>query len=113
MDGVRSAGARRAIATIVVAQLLGTSLWFSANAAFDDLARDWSLAPADLGPLTTAVQLGFIAGTLGFALSGLADRYRASHVFAVSALLGAATNAAFAFHAAGLTEACAWRFATG
>jgi len=113
MDGVPRGGRRRAIATIVVAQLLGTSLWFSANAAFDDLARDWSLTPADLGVLTTAVQLGFIAGTLVFALSGLADRFSASRVFAISALAGAAANAAFAFHAAGLAEACAWRFATG
>jgi len=104
---------RRAIATIVVAQLLGTSLWFSANAAFGDLARAWALTVADLGALTTAVQLGFIAGTLVFALSGLADRYRASRVFAVSALVGAAANAAFAFHAAGLAEACGWRFVTG
>ena len=104
---------RRAIATIVVAQLLGTSLWFSANAAFDDLARAWSLSLPDLGLLTTAVQVGFIAGTLVFALSGLADRYRASRVFAASALIGAAANAAFAFHSAGLAEACAWRFVTG
>ena len=27
------------LAIIVVAQLFGTSLWFSANAAFEDLAR--------------------------------------------------------------------------
>ena len=115
MQGARAVQptGRRAIATIVVAQLLGTSLWFSANAAFGDLARAWGLAPSDLGLLTTAVQVGFIAGTLTFALSGLADRYRASRVFAVSALVGAAANAAFAFHASGLVEACAWRFVTG
>ena len=101
------------LALIVVAQLLGTSLWFSANAAYDDLARDWSIAGGDLGTLTIAVQLGFIAGTLGFALSGLADRFAASRVFAASALAGAAANAAFAFASDGLAAASVWRFATG
>ena len=62
------------LAVIVIAQLFGTSLWFSANSAGDDLMRSWALQTADIGRLTIAVQLGFILGTLGFALSGLADR---------------------------------------
>ena len=61
------------VATIVFAQLLGTSLWFSANSAADDLVRSWQIQPADIGTLTNAVQLGFILGTLVFSLSGLAD----------------------------------------
>ncbi len=64
------------VPTIVLAQLFGTSLWFSANSAADDLLRVWALAPEDIGRLTNAVQLGFILGTLGFSLSGLADRFR-------------------------------------
>jgi hypothetical protein len=55
-----------AIGLIVVAQLFGTSLWFSANAAAGDLARAWGLTTAQMGILTSAVQLGFIAGTLFF-----------------------------------------------
>ena len=102
-----------AVAIIVVAQFLGTSLWFSANAAADDLRRAWGLTAADLGALTNAVQLGFISGTLMFALSGLADRFAASRIFAVCAVGGAAANAGFAFLATGLADAWAWRFATG
>jgi MFS family permease len=102
-----------AVAVIVIAQFLGTSLWFSANAAADDLRRAWGLTPADLGALTGAVQLGFISGTLLFALSGIADRFAASRIFAVCAAGGAAANAGFAWLAAGLAEAWAWRFATG
>ena len=83
---------RYAVAIIVVAELLGTSLWFSANAAAGDLARVWGLGPTDLGALTNAVQLGFIAGTFGFSLSGLADRYAASRIFAVCACAGAAAK---------------------
>ena len=105
--------AGRAVATIVVAQLLGTSLWFSANAAFDDLDRAWQLATPDLGKLTIAVQCGFIAGTLAFALSGLADRFAASRVFATCAVAGAIANAAFAWWADGLVAAIACRFAVG
>ena len=44
------------LAIIVIAQLLGTSLWFSANATFDDLSRAWNLGSADVGRLTIAVQ---------------------------------------------------------
>jgi MFS family permease len=102
-----------AVATIVVAQFFGTSLWFSANAAADDLRQAWGLAASDLGVLTNAVQLGFISGTLLFALSGIADRFSASRIFAVCAVLGAAANAGFALLATGLTDAWAWRFATG
>ena len=53
-----------AIAWIVIAELLGTVLWFSANGVADQLARDWGIGVADVGALTSAVQLGFIAGTL-------------------------------------------------
>ena len=59
---------------IVLAQLFGTSLWFSANSAADNLTASWGLQAGDLGTLTNAVQLGFILGTLGFAITGLADR---------------------------------------
>lgn len=101
------------VPVIVVAQLFGTSLWFSANSAADDLLRAWSMAPAAIGTLTNAVQLGFILGTLTFALSGLADRFPASRIFAVCAVLGAAFNGAFALLADGLAAGVPLRFAVG
>lgn len=101
------------VPTIVLAQLFGTSLWFSANSAADDLLRAWALAPGDIGRLTNAVQLGFILGTLGFSLTGLADRYPASRIFALCAVLGAVANAAFALLAQGLEAGLALRFAVG
>ncbi|UCH49971.1 MAG: MFS transporter [Betaproteobacteria bacterium] len=103
----------RAIAIIIIAELFGTSLWFSANASADGLARDWGLTSADIGWLTNAVQLGFIAGTLGFSLTGIADRFAASRIVAVCACFGAATNAAFALLATGLADAFVYRFLTG
>ncbi|HZX30444.1 MAG TPA: MFS transporter [Rhodocyclaceae bacterium] len=104
---------RNPVPVIVLAQLFGTSLWFSANSAADDLVRAWGIAPADIGTLTNAVQLGFILGTLTFAVSGLADRFAASRIFAVCAVLGAACNAAFALLADGMTSAVILRFAVG
>ena len=101
------------VPAIVVAQLFGTSLWFSANSAGADLMRAWQLQPSDLGRLTNAVQLGFILGTLGFSLTGLADRFAASRIFAVCAVLGAAANAAFALLAGGMDSALPLRFMVG
>lgn len=102
-----------AVATIAVAQLLGTSLWFSANSAADDLRRAWGASVADVGILTDAVQLGFILATLVFALTGLADRYPPSRIFAVCALLGAACNAGFAWFSTGIVSGAVFRFLVG
>ena len=101
------------VATIAIAQLFGTSLWFSANSAADDLRKAWGIGPADIGILTSAVQLGFIFATLMFALTGLADRYRPSRIFAVCALLGAAFNAGFAWLSTGVASGTVFRFLVG
>ena len=66
---------------IVFAELLGTSLWFSMNSVADDLMAAWEINLAGIGLLTNAVQLGFVAGTLLFAFSGIADRFRPSRIF--------------------------------
>lgn len=108
-SGVR----RRPVAVVVVAQLLGTSLWFSANSAADDLRLVWGIGDADLGRLTVAVQAGFAIGTLLFAITSLADRFPASRIFAASALVGALSNAGFALLADGVASGLAWRFVTG
>ncbi|WP_338035579.1 MFS transporter [Billgrantia antri] len=101
------------MATIAIAQLFGTSLWFSANSAADDLMRTWHVSAADIGWLTSAVQVGFILGTLTMALGGLADRYRASRIFVCCALAGALFNAGFALLSEGLASALAFRFLVG
>lgn len=105
--------ARIPIAIIVLAQLFGTSLWFSANSAADDLMLQWQASPADIGTLTNATQLGFILGTLVFAVSGLADRFAASRIFAVSAVIGALANAAFAGLATDIDSGLIYRLIVG
>jgi predicted MFS family arabinose efflux permease len=103
----------RPLAIIVVAELFGTSLWFSANSVADALVRLWGAGPAAIGSLTSAVQAGFITGTLLFALTAFADRYPASRIFAGCAVLGAIANAGLAWQAESLGAAMLWRFATG
>jgi len=57
-----------------------------------DLVKDFHLNNAALGHLTSAVQFGFIVGTLLFALLTIADRFSPSKVFFISALFGALFN---------------------
>lgn len=104
---------RYPLVTIVIAQLFGTSLWFSVNGVGLALQEAVGLSESDLGLLTIAVQAGFISGTLLIATTGLADRIRASHLFAISAVLGALINAAFIGVAESVTLAAVARFAIG
>lgn len=98
---------------IALAQLFSTSMWFSANSAADDLLRAWSITASDIGLLTASVQIGFILGTMVFAVTGIADRYPASRIFAVCSILGATFNVMFACLSAGLTSAIVLRFLVG
>ena len=101
------------VATVSIAQLFGTALWFSANSTAADLMRLWHASAADIGWLTDAVQLGFILGTLVISLSGGADRFRASSIFVCSAIAGALFNACFAWLSTGLVSGAVFRFCVG
>lgn len=108
-----SVSAKYAIALIVVAEFLGTTLWFSSNAAAFELQALLSLSARDIGWLTNAVQAGFIAGTLAMALSGLADRFAASRIVFACCVLGAIANAAFLLVWQSYAAALALRFIVG
>ncbi len=98
---------------IVLSQFAGTSLWFAGNAVMADLQRDWDLSAHALGDMTSAVQLGFIAGTLAFAFFTIADRYSPRRVFFACSLLGAAANLALYVAARDFAVLLASRFLTG
>jgi MFS family permease len=92
-----SADARRparVLPVIVLSQFAGTSLWFAGNALLPDLERQLALGEQSVAAVTSAVQLGFIAGTLAFALLNLADRHSPRAVFLACSVCGAAANAA-------------------
>jgi DHA1 family inner membrane transport protein len=104
---------RHILPVIVLSQFAGTSLWFAVNAVMPDLQQHWGLPAAALGTLTSAVQLGFVAGTLVFALLMLADRFPPALVFLACSLLGAAFNAAILLADGRLGLLLALRFAVG
>ncbi|MEO7521650.1 MAG: MFS transporter [Gemmatimonas sp.] len=100
------------LALLACAELLGMALWFTGSSAGPALARAWNLTPAETGWLTTAVQLGFVAGTATSALLNVADVVPARLLFTVAALLGAAFNLPLGFTAS-FGVALASRFAAG
>ena len=103
----------RVLPVIVLSQFAGTSLWFAVNAVLPDLERSGALPPTALATLTSAVQLGFVAGTLVFALLMLADRFAPTKVFLACSLLGATANAAIAATADHFGAMVVLRFAVG
>jgi len=88
-------------------------MWFAGNAIILDLQRDWGLAQQSLGHVTSAVQLGFISGTLLFALLVIADRFSPRLVFFYCSIAGALANIALLFAPQQLTWLLILRFATG
>src|SRR5436190_15607355 len=104
---------RHILPVIVVSQFAGTSLWFAGNAVIGDLQAKWGLAEDAVGHAVSAVQLGFILGTLVFAFLSIADRYSPRRVFFVCSLLGAAANAGIHLASPGLDALLVSRFLTG
>ncbi len=103
----------RILPVIVAAQFAGVAIWFAGNAVLGDLQRQWGLADAALGYVTSAVQLGFIAGTLLFAFLALADRYSPRLVYLTCSLAGALANLAAIAADGSLAALLATRFTTG
>jgi MFS family permease len=104
---------RHILPALVTAQFAGTSLWFAVNAVMPDLQRELGWATAAVGTLTSALQLGFILGTLVFALLAIADRFSARAVFLLCALAGAVCTVGAWAMVRDFTALLGWRFATG
>lgn len=98
---------------IVIAQFCCTSLWFAGNSIITDLISNFNLEASVLGHLTSAIQLGFIIGTLIFAIFTLADKYSPSKVFFISALFAAIFNLAMIFDNQTLYSLVSIRFLVG
>lgn len=104
---------RRVLPVLVLAQLGGTSLWFAVNAVMPDLQRSYGWPVTAVGTLTSALQFGFILGTLVFALLAIADRFSAPRVFVVCALAGALSTVGAWAMVGDFQALLLWRFATG
>lgn len=98
---------------IVFSQFCCTSLWFASNAVMRDIVDNFHLNEHALEHLTSAVQFGFITGTLLFALLTIADRFPPSRVFFVSAIIGAVFNLGVIAENNQLASLLTLRFLTG
>ena len=84
---------KRILPIIVFSQFFCTSLWFAGNAVMKEILLQLHLAPSYLVHLTSAVQFGFIAGTLVFAILTIPDRFSPTRVFFFCGILAALINA--------------------
>jgi MFS family permease len=98
---------------IVLSQFAGTSLWFVGNAVLPELTQSLQLSEYALSHVTSAVMIGFIAGTLVFAFLSLADRFSPVRLFFLSSILGALCNSSVAWIANDANSLFALRFMTG
>lgn len=89
-EGDDAPAPRHVLPAITLAQFCGTSLWFAVNAVMQPLQADTGWPATAVGTLTSAVQLGFILGTLVFALLAVADRHSPRLVYLLCSLAGAA-----------------------
>jgi MFS family permease len=104
---------RVSVAVIALAEVLAMALWFSASAVVPALTREYGLDSFTQALFTSAVQAGFVAGSLISALLGLPDRADPRRLFLAAALLGAAANLAILSLDPGSPAVAGLRFATG
>jgi MFS family permease len=103
----------RVLSIIVISQFFCTSLWFAGNAILSDILINLQLNQSFLAHLTSAVQFGFITGTLAFALFTISDRFSPSKVFFISALIAGLCNLAISIEGIPATGLLSFRFLTG
>jgi len=98
---------------LTACEVMGLALWFSASAVIPALKAAFPLGHAQASMLSSSVAVGFVAGTLGSAVLGLADRLHPRRFFMISALIGAAANAAILWTVPSWGAVIALRFLTG
>ena len=104
---------KRVLPTIVISQFFCTSLWFAGNAVISDIGKQFDINAEYLAHLASAVQFGFISGTLIFAILSISDRFSPSKVFFASAIIAALFNLAIIIKGIHLSELMILRFLTG
>jgi len=104
---------RSILPIIVIAQFLCTSLWFAGNSVISDIAKELHLQPVFLAHLTSAIQFGFIAGTLVFAIFSISDRFSPSLIFFVSSIIAALFNLGITICNIDSGQILLFRFLTG
>jgi MFS family permease len=103
----------RNLVLVSTATLLVLTVWFSTNAIAPALENVRGYSSADIAWLTIGVQVGFVIGTVLISLTNLADVMNTRKLFALSAILAGAANAALVFAPDSLAAALATRVSSG
>lgn len=103
----------RSVLLLAAVEVMTMSLWFVSAAILPDLVAEGGLSAARAAALSSAVQIGFVAGALGLALHGTADRFDPRKVLAICAAIGGAANLALLVTPIGGAAQIALRFLTG
>ena len=106
-------GKYTAIGLLAVCEVATFVLWFSATAVVPSIAAEYPLSPQQVSLFTSAVQAGFVLGTLISAILGLADRLDPRRFFMVSALIAAGANSLMLWLEPGVFLVYAARFVIG
>ena len=81
------------LALLALCQIAAMALWFSATAVIPALQASHQLSAFTQSLFTSAVALGFVAGSLTSAVLGLADRLDPRRFIMASALIASLANA--------------------
>lgn len=87
--------------------------WFSAGAVLPHLQKKWGISAAQGSLLTIAVNLGFMAGTLGSLILRLPEHYRPTKLMATGSALAAAFNSLLVVPGCSFEAAVVARVLTG
>ncbi|MFM0553368.1 MFS transporter [Paraburkholderia sediminicola] len=107
------AGKTRSLVILLLCQVGAMSVWFSSSAVVAIVRQAESLSALQATLLTSAVQAGFVAGTVTSALLSLADRYDPRRLFMGSALTAGVATACLVFLAPASPLAILLRLLTG
>ena len=102
-----------ALALLATCEVAAMALWFSASAVLPSISREFPLTTTQASLFTSAVQGGFVVGTLISALFNLADRLDPRRFFMMSALVAAGANALILAFEPGTMPVYIMRFITG
>ena len=78
---------------LALCEVAAMTLWFSASAIVPSLDAEFGLSALQKSLFTSAVQAGFVTGTLASAILGLADRIDPRRFFMASTIVAALANA--------------------
>lgn len=110
---MKTTSSKKIFYLIVIAQFCGTSVWFAGNAVLPQLQTQYGLPASSLSFLTSSTQLGFIFGTLLFALSGVSDKVSPSKLFFISSIFASGLNACMLFDTSSFELILVTRFLVG